>query len=119
MTIESRDLIVSVNSSSYGDYKWKKANGCCITIAIRRLLKTLKNPESESIFPAHYESYTASHNDGVLISEATKKNDFNSRTVNMDHEKLHNRFCVRVHPFQGEKNHFCEELKKSGGEHTE
>ena len=25
----------------------------------------------------------------------------------------------RVHPFQGEKNHFCEELKKSGGEHTE
>ena len=119
MTIESRDLIVSVNSSSYGDYKGKKANGRCITIAIRRLLKTLKNPESESIFPAHYESYTASHNDSVLISEATKKNDVNSRTVNMDHEKLHNRFCVRVHPFQGEKNHFCEELKKSGGEHTE
>ena len=119
MKIESRDLIVSVNSSSYGDYKGKKANGCCITIAIQRLLKTLENPESESVFPAHYESYTASHNDGVLISEATKKNDVNSRTVNMDHEKLHNRFCVRVHPFQGEKNHFCEELKKSGGEHTE
>ena len=119
MTIESRDLIVSVSISRNDYYKSKIPNGCRITIAIRRLLQTPKNPESESICPAHYESYTASHNDGVLISEATKKNDVNSRTVNMDHEKLHNRFCVRVHPFQGEKNHFCEELKKSGGEHTE
>ena len=35
MHIDSWDLIVSVNSSSYGDYKGKKANGCRITIVIQ------------------------------------------------------------------------------------
>ena len=45
--------------------------------------------------------------------------DLNRFTPGIQHENLHNRFCVCVHPFQGEKNHFCEELKKSGGEHTE
>ena len=113
MTIESRDLIVSVNSSSYGDYKGKKANGRCITIAIRRLLKTLKNPELGSSCPVSCGSYTAAHS---VVLEETNTSHFSS---DKQHEKLHNRFCVRVHPFQGEKNHFCEELKKSGGEHTE
>jgi hypothetical protein len=40
------------------------------------------------------QNLIASHNDGLLISEATKKNDFNSRAVNMDHENLHAFSCV-------------------------
>ena len=45
----------------------------------------------------YFSSYTASHNDVLFISKATKKNNFNSRTVSMDHEKLHDSFCVCVH----------------------
>ena len=94
MTIESRDLIISVSVSRNDYYKPENLNECCITIEIQHTFKTLKNPESESVFPPSYESYTASHNGGLLISEATKKNNFNSRTVNMDHENLHAFSCV-------------------------
>ena len=59
MHIESLDLIVSVNSSSYGDYKGKKANECCITIEIQHTFKTLKNPESERRFAPNCVGYTA------------------------------------------------------------
>ena len=110
MHIDSRDLIVSVNSSSYGDYKWKKANGCRITIAIRRLLKTLKNPESESVFPVPSGSYTAPD---IVMFGATKKNVLNFGTPGMQHEKLHDSFCVcvqvmRVSPSRREKSDFWE-----------
>ena len=110
MHIDSRDLIVSVNSSSYGDYKWKKANGCRITIAIQRLLKTLENPESESVFPVPCGSYTAAH---IVMLEATKKNVLNFGTPGMQHENLHDRFCVcvqvmRVPPSRREKSDFSE-----------
>ena len=94
MTIDSQDKIISVYGSRNDYYKTKIPNQCCITIEIQHTFKTLKNPESESVFPPSYESYTASHNDGLLISEATKKNNFNSRTVNMDHENLHAFSCV-------------------------
>ena len=97
MTIESRDLIISVSVSRNDYYKPENLNECCITIEIQHTFKTLKNPESESVFPVSYESYTASHNDVLFISKATKKNNFNSRTVSMDHEKLHDSFCVCVH----------------------
>jgi hypothetical protein len=97
MHIESRDLIISVHGSRNDYYKPENLNECCITTEIQHTFKTLKNPESESVFPPSYESYTASHNDGLLISEATKKNNFNSRAVNMEHENLHDSFCVCVH----------------------
>jgi hypothetical protein len=97
MTIESRDLIISVSVSRNDYYKPENLNECCITTEIQHTFKTLKNPESESVFPVSCTSYTASHNDILLISEATKKNNFNSRTVNMDHENLHDSFCVCVH----------------------
>lgn len=97
MHIESRDLIISVSVSRNDYYKVRMPNECCITTEIQHTFKTLKNPESESVFPPSYESYTASHNDVLFISKATKKNDFNSGTVSMDHEKLHDSFCVCVH----------------------
>ena len=81
MTIESRDLIISVSVSRNDYYKPENLNECCITTEIQHTFKTLKNPESESVFPVSYESYTASHNDVLFISKATKKNDFNSGTV--------------------------------------
>ena len=110
MTIDSRDLIVSVNSSSYGDYKGKKANGCRITIAIQRLLKTLENPELESSCPVSCVSYTAAH---IVMLEATKKNVLNFGTLGMQHENPHNQFCVcvqvmRVFPSRREKIDFWE-----------
>jgi hypothetical protein len=97
MIIDSQNLIVSVGSSHNDDYNRERLDECRITIEIQHTFKTLKNPESESVFPASCKGYTASHNDGLLISEATKKNNFNSRAVNMDHENLHDSFCVCVH----------------------
>ena len=110
MHIDSRDLIVSVNSSSYGDYKGKKANGCRITIAIQRLLKTLENPELESSCPVSCGSYTAPD---IVLCGATKKNVLNFGTPGIQHENLHNRFCVcvqvmRVSPSRREKSDFWE-----------
>ncbi|MBX8640932.1 MAG: hypothetical protein KIS29_11405 [Thermoplasmata archaeon] len=110
MHIDSRDLIVSVNSSSYGDYKGKKANGCRITIAIQRLLKTLENPELESVFPVPSGSYTAPD---IVMFGATKKNVLNFGTPDIEHENLHDSFCVcvqvmRVFPPQMKKSGFSE-----------
>ena len=101
MHIESQDKIISVYGSRNDYYKSKIPNQCCITTEIQHTFKTLKNPESESVFPASGKGYTASHNDGLLILEATKKSDLNSGTVNMDHEKLHDSFCVCVHVRSG------------------
>ena len=121
MTIESRDLIISVSVSRNDYYKVRMPNECCITTEIQHTFKTLKNPESESVFPASCKGYTASHNDGLLILEATKKNNFNSRTVSMDHEKLHAFSCVCASffgylPQKCQKNEKWETLEKSGSE---
>ena len=110
MHIDSRDLIVSVSISRNDYYKSKIPNGCCITIAIRRLLKTLENPESESVFPVPSGSYTAPD---IVIFGATKKNVLNFGTPDMQHENLHNRFCVcvqvmRVSPSRRKKSDFSE-----------
>ena len=59
MTIESRDLIISVSVSRNDYYKPENLNVCCITTEIQHTFKTLKNPESESVFPASCKSYTA------------------------------------------------------------
>jgi hypothetical protein len=121
MIIDSQNLIVSVNSSSYGDYNRERLDECCITTEIQHTFKTLKNPESESVFPPSYESYTASHNVALLISEATKKNNFNSRAVNMDHEKLHAFSCVCASffvypPWKCQKNEKWENTENKGSE---
>ncbi len=110
MHIDSRDLIVSVSISRNDYYKSKIPNECCITIAIQRLLKTLENPESESVFPVPCGSYTAAH---IVMLEATKKNVLNFGMPNIQHENLHNRFCVcvqvmRVSPSRREKSDFSE-----------
>ena len=110
MHIDSRDLIVSVSISRNDYYKSKIPNECCITIAIQRLLKTLENPESESVFPVPCGSYTAAH---IVMLEATKKNVLNFGTPGMQHENLHDRFCVcvqvmRVSPSRREKSDFSE-----------
>ena len=121
MHIDSLDLIVSVYGSRNDYYKPEKANECCITYGKRHVLKTPKSPESASNFAMHLECYTASHNDGLLISKATKKDNFNSGTVNMDHEKLHAFSCVCAsffgYPSQKfQKNEKWETLEKSGSE---
>ena len=110
MHIDSRDLIVSVSISRNDYYKSKIPNGCCITIAIQRLLKTLENPELESSCPVSCGSYTAPD---IVIVGATKKNVLNFGTPDMQHENLHNRFCVcvqvmRVSPPRREKSDFWE-----------
>ena len=121
MTIDSLDLIVSVYVSRNDYYKPENLNECCITYGKRHVLKTPKNSEFERRFAPNCVGYTASHNDGLLISKATKKNDFNSGTVNMDHEKLHAFSCVCAsffgYPSQKcQKNEKWETLEKSGSE---
>ena len=121
MHIDSLDLIVSVCGSRNDYYKPENLNECCITYGKRHVLKTPKSSESESNFATHLECYTASHNDGLLISNATKKNNFNSVTVNMDHEKLHAFSCVCASffgypPRKCKKNEKWETLEKSGSE---
>ena len=110
MHIDSRDLIVSVSISRNDYYKSKIPNGCCITIAIRRLLKTLENPELESSCPVSCGSYTAPD---IVMFGATKKNVLNFGTPDMQHENMHNRFCVcvqvmRVSPSRRKKSDFSE-----------
>ena len=105
--MDSRDLIVSVSISRNDYYKSKIPNECCITIAIRRLLKTLKNPELESSCPVSCVSYTAPR---VVVLEETNTSHFSS---DVQHENLHNRFCVcvqvmRVSPSRREKSDFSE-----------
>jgi hypothetical protein len=121
MHIESLDLIVSVHGSRNDDYNRERLDECRITTEIRHTFKTPENPESESVFPASCTGYTASHNDGLLISEATKKNDFNSCAVNMDHEKLHAFSCVCASffvypPWKCQKNEKWENTENKGSE---
>ena len=61
MTIESRDLIISVSVSRNDYYKPENLNECCITIEIQHTFKTLKNPESARRFAPNCVGYTVCH----------------------------------------------------------